>query len=97
MNNLTKKNYCIKNISKRIITPISFNDDEKKKNCVKIITSYFNSKLPSPRKPRGNILKYHFNSLHKNKTLVKACKTLHNSKYFTKKRTHVIIFNHNKK
>jgi len=97
INSLTKKKYHIKNVSKRIITPISFNDDEKKKNCMKIITSYFNSKLPSPRKPRLNILKYHFNLLHKNKTLVKAYKTLHNSKYFTKKRSHVILLNHNKK
>ena len=99
MNNLSKKNYCTKYISKRKITPITFNDDEMKKNSVKIITSYFNSKVPSPRKLKGNILKYHYNLLHinKNSSLIKAYKTLHNSKYFTKKISNVILLNNNKK
>jgi len=99
-NNFVKKKQCIKNISKRKITPITTcNEDERKKNNVKIITSYFSTKLPSPRKPKVNILKYHFNLLqkNKNKTLIKAYKTLHNSKYFTKKSSHVILLNNNKK
>ena len=98
--NFAKKKYCTKNISKRKITPITYNDDEKKKNNnVKIITSYFSTKLPSPRKPKVNILKYHFNLLqkNKNKSLIKAYKTLHNSKYFSKKSSHVILLNNNKK
>ena len=96
--NLTNKNYCTKNILKRKITPITFNEDEVKKNSVKIITSYFNSKFPSPRKPKGNILKYHFNLLHlNNNSLIKAYKTLHNSKYFSKKISRVILLNNNKK
>ena len=99
MNNLSKKNYCTKYISNRKITPITFNDDETKKNSVKIITSYFNSKVPSPRKLKGNILQYNFNLLHinKNNSLIKAYKTLHNSKYFTKKISNMILLNNNKK
>ena len=99
VNNFVKKKYCTKNISKRKITPITYNDDERKKNNVKIITSYFSTKLPSPRKPKGNLLKYHFNLLqkNKNKSLIKAYKTLHNSKYFTKKSSHVILLSNNKK
>jgi hypothetical protein len=97
--NFAKKKLCTKNISKRKITPITCKDDERKKNNVKIITSYFSTKLPSPRKPKGNILKYHFNLLqkNKNKSLIKAYKTLHNSKYFTKKNSHLILLNTNKK
>ena len=97
MNNLSKKNNYTKYISKRKTTPITFNDDETKQNSVKIITSYFNSKVPSPRKLKANILKYHFNLFHinKNNSLIKAYKTLHNSKYFTKKISNVI--NNNKK
>ena len=99
LNNRKKKNNCTKNISIRRITPIAFNDDEMKKNTMKTITSYVNSKLPSPGKTKGNVLKYNFNLLHINKKncLVKANKTLHNSKYFTKKISNVILFNNNKK
>ena len=98
MSNLKKKNNCSKNISKRKIASITFNDDEMKNN-LKIITSYFNSKFPSPRKPKRNILKNHYNLLHnnKNKSLIRAYKTLHNSKYFAKKIPHLILLNNNKK
>ena len=89
MNHLKKKNNCSKNISKRKITSITFNDDEMKNN-LKIITSYFNTKFPSPRKPKGNIF-------NKNKSLIRAYKTLHNSKYFAKKIPHLILLNNNKK
>ena len=99
LNYFTKKKYCKKNISKRKVTPIGCKDDERKKNNVKIITSYFSTKLPSPRKPKGNILKYHLHLLrkNKNKSLIKGYKTLHNSKCFTKKSSHVILLNNNKK
>jgi len=97
MSSLMKKNFCKKNISKRKIASITFNDDEMKKNNVKIITSYFNSKWPSPRKPKGNILKYHIYLLHKNKSLIKTYKTLHNSKYFPKKISRVVLLSNNKK
>ena len=97
--NFAKKKLCTKIISKRKITPISCKPDERKKNNVKIITSYLSNKLPSQRKPKGNILKYHFNLLqkNKNKSLIKAYKTLHNSKYFSKKISRVILLNNNKK
>ena len=97
MSSLMKENFCKKNISKRKIASITFNDDEMKKNNVKIITSYFNSKWPSPRKPKGNILKYHIYLLHKNKSLIKTYKTLHNSKYFPKKISRVVLLSNNKK
>jgi hypothetical protein len=97
--NFGRKKLCTKNISKRKITPITCKDDERKKSNVRIITSHLSTKLPSPRKPKGNILKYHFNLLQKkkNKSLIKEYKILHNSKYFTKKNFHFILLNINKK
>ena len=98
INFLSKKKFCPKNISKIKIHHEN-NEEEKKKNSAKIITSYFNSKLPSPKKSKGNIsIKKHFNLLNKskNKTLIKALKTLNNSKYFSKANSHM-IFVKNKK
>ena len=98
INYLPKKKFCSKNISKIKITHLN-NEEEKKKNSAKIITSYFNSRLPSPKNYKGNILiKKHFNILNKskNKTLIKAYKTLNNSKYFSKRNSHVIFIKNKK-
>ena len=93
-NSKPKKKFCSKNISKRRMTPIN-NEEEKKKNSVKIISSYINTKLPTPKKTKGDLLLKHrlyfLFPKNKNKSLINTYKTMHNSKYFSKKSSHVII------
>ena len=65
-------------------------EDKKKnknKNNKKNNKIYFKTKLPSPLRPRKNLLNNQFKSLNKNKnkSLFKDFKTLHNLKYFPKK------------
>ena len=88
---ITAKKFFTKNISKTKITNINITEEDKKKNKNKNNKKnnkiYFKTKLPSPLRPRKNLLNNQFKSLNKNKnkSLFKDFKTLHNLKYFPKK------------
>lgn len=84
---LGKEKYFTYNISKK---KISINkDEENKKNSKKIIWSYINTKFPSPKKNKVNLIKMNFNILckNKNKSFIKNFHNRNILKLFKKNNT----------